>query len=174
MFEVTCPQLPNSPRCDPFEADLGTQFDINVGDNPSFNDQNPFPGWLKGEGPDPEHPCTPPSTSPLFASNQISLFSLTRVDPVTKGKSGGTGSCWVATYNTPNEAPTVQIHAPLDGAIYQLNQNDPTTKASYECHTVDTRIINSSSPIGPYLTQTSCSATTRQEHDRQCEQRQLN
>ena len=160
LFEVTCPQLSSTAECNPLDADLGTQFDLSA-NNPNFDSTNPFPGWLKGNGTVQGFPCTPNpnGVTPLFQSNQINYFALARVDPVTKGRSGGTGSCWVATYNTPNEAPTVQIHAPVDGANYQLNQNDPATKANYECHTVDTRLNNATSTIGPYLTPTSCSAT---------------
>jgi uncharacterized repeat protein (TIGR01451 family) len=154
MFELTCPQLPSSPQCNPFDAELGTSFNLSA-NNPGFDPTNPFPGWLKGEGPDPAHPCTPPSSGPLFLSNQIDFFSLAISDPFTKGGSGGTGSCWVATYHTPNEAPTVTIVAPANGANYQLNENDASTKANYTCTTVN----NSPGAMGPYLTPTSCTGT---------------
>ncbi len=154
MFELTCPQLPSSPQCNPFDAELGTSFNLSTS-NTGFDPTNPFPGWLKGEGPDPAHPCALPTSGALFQSNQIDFFSLTRIDPFTKGGSGGTGSCWVATYSTPHEAPGVNIVAPANGGTYQVGQNDTTTKANYTCTTVN----NSPGPTGPYLTPTSCTGT---------------
>lgn len=151
LFELTCPQLSSTAECNPFDADLGTQFDLAAANLPLPS--NPFPGWLKGNGGVSGHPCTPPSgTTPLFLSNQISSFLVSRIDPFTKGKSGGTGSCWVATYNTPNEAPSVVITSPASNGVYQ--QNQPTT-AAYACSTVD----NTPGSTGPYLTPTSCTAT---------------
>jgi uncharacterized repeat protein (TIGR01451 family) len=159
LLELTCPQLPSNPECNPFDAELGSNFDLSITDpnfNPSSPPLNPMPGWLKGHGPISGHPCTASSgNSPaLFQSNQVESFAITRIDPVTKGRSGGTGSCWVATYNTPLEAPSVSVVAPINGGTYQLNQNDATTKANYVCHTV-----NNSGATGPYLTPTSCTAT---------------
>ncbi len=149
MFEVTCPQLPNSPECNPLEADLGTQFDVTPGNNPGFDPDNPFPGWLKGKGTDSAHPCTPPSTGSLFASNQISSFLSDRIDPFTKGKSGGTGSCWVATYNQPDEVPPgITITTPAAGSFIAQNA---LVAADYSCSD-PTSSQPSGSPTGPYLT----------------------
>ena len=155
LFELTCPQLSPTAECNPFDAELGTQFDLASANLPLPS--NPYPGWLKGNGGVEGHPCTPADGStPLFQSNQITSFVPDPFnDPVTKGKSGGTGSCWVATYSTPNEVPTVAIAQPTSNGVYQQNQNDLTTKASYVCDTAD----NTPSLTGPYLTQTSCSAT---------------
>ena len=157
LLELTCPQLSANGDCTPFDAELGSNFDIVLTENPGFtpNPGNPYPGWLKGHGPDTAHPCTQnPSNSPaLFQSNQIDSFVFTRVDPFTKGGSGGTGSCWVATYNTPDEAPSVSVTAPVNGGTYQLGENDLSTKANYTCTPV-----HSTGAAGPYLTTTSCSA----------------
>jgi len=159
MFELTCPGSPggtcgtnDSPT---FFATLGTDFVFTKALNPLFNSIEPLVGWLKGVGSDPLHPCTqntgnnPP---PLFHSNQISSFSSTG-DPIGSGKgsSGGTGSCWLLTYNTPGEAPTVTVAAPVNGGVYQQGQ---VTHASYTCTTVN----NTPNATGPYLTQASCSA----------------
>jgi uncharacterized repeat protein (TIGR01451 family) len=161
MFELTCPDsaggtcgsinLPN------FLAELGTDYNFALTDNTGFNKSNPLPGWLKGVGPDPTHPCTqnPNNNPPLFQSNQIDSFSITG-DPGghAKGSSGGTGSCWLLTYNTPNEAPTVNIVAPVNGGTYQQGQ---PTQANYTCTTVNNSNVNNG-VAGPYLTQSSCSA----------------
>ena len=153
MYEVICP--PSSPGCTPFNAELGSTYDLSTSgtNNSGFNLDNPFPGWLKGEGDDPGHPCTPPASDFLFASNQISAFEPGISDPVTKGRSGGTASCWVATYNTPHEAPTVTITTPANGHNYQLGAS---VNADYTC----TAATNPSDPsVGPYLTVDSCTGT---------------
>ena len=122
MFELTCPDSPGGVcnNNQNFFAALGSDFSFEFSDNPYFIDPgifgllNPFPGWLKGAGPDPLHPCTPPASGPLFQSNQITAFSVTG-DPggKTVGGSGGTGSCWVATYDMPGEIwPGVTITSP--------------------------------------------------------------
>jgi hypothetical protein len=104
MFEVTCPSL-SKDQCNPFTADLGSSYTLSTqsGVN-NYNPIDPYPGWLKGAGPDPTHPCTPPQSGSLFQSNQITSFS---IDTVTKGHSGGTGSCWVATFAQPDELLSV-------------------------------------------------------------------
>ena len=158
LFELTCPQLSTSGVCFPLDAELGTQFnlsDLNIG--LGFDPNNPYPGWLKGEGDVTGSPCAiNDPVAPLFASNQISSFDPSQTpDPFTKGKSGGTGSCWVATFNTPDEAPTVTIAAPVNNGVYQQNQNDATTNTSFTCTTED----HTPNSTGPYLTRTSCTAT---------------
>jgi len=158
MFELTCPGSPGgtcgtdvNPN---FFATLGSDFNFTKALNPLFNSIEPLVGWLKGVGPDPLHPCTqnPGNNPPLFHSNQISSFSSIG-DPIGSGKgtSGGTGSCWLLTYNTPNEAPRVNIVAPANGGVYQQGQ---ITHANYTCTTVN----NAPNATGPYLTQASCSA----------------
>lgn len=52
------------------------------------------PGFLK------HHSATSSCPRTDFDTNQIDQFFQTRIDPTTKAKSGGTGSCWVATQNT--------------------------------------------------------------------------
>lgn len=158
MFELTCPGSPGGTcgtDVNPtFLATLGTDFNFTKALNPLFNSIEPLVGWLKGVGPDPLHPCTQNAGNfpPLFRSNQISSFSSTG-DPIGSGKgsSGGTGSCWLLTYNTPYEAPTVNIVAPANGGVYQQGQ---VTQANYTCTTVN----NTPNATGPYLTQASCSA----------------
>ena len=158
MFELTCPGSPGgtcgtdvNPN---FFATLGTDFNFSKALNPLFNSAEPLVGWLKGVGSDPLHPCTQNAGNnpPLFHSNQISSFSSTG-DPTGSGKgtSGGTGSCWLLTYNTPHEAPSVNIVAPANGGVYEQGQ---VTQANYICTTVN----NGNSATGPYLTQASCTA----------------
>jgi uncharacterized repeat protein (TIGR01451 family) len=158
MFELTCPGSPGGTcgtDANPnFLATLGTDFTFSKDLNLLFNSIEPLVGWLKGVGVDPLHPCTqnPGNIRPLFRSNQISSFSSTG-DPlgIGKGTSGGTGSCWLLTYNTPYEAPSVNIVAPANGGVYQQGQ---VTQANYTCTTVN----NTPNAIGPYLTRASCSA----------------
>ena len=153
MYELTCPQL--NSQCNPFTADLGSTYDASTAgtNNSLFNPANPFPGWLKGDGGVAGHPCTPPSSGFLFASNQVSFFDFSVNDPFTKGKSGGTGSCWVATFNTPHEDPTVTITVPANGGNYAQGS---TVNANYSCSAVN---AGSGSPTGPYLTTTQCTGT---------------
>jgi hypothetical protein len=152
MFEVTC----SSGPCNNFSAELGTGFEFLLSDNPFFTYPgvigllNPFPGWLKGEGPDPLHPCTPASTGALFQSNQIDTFFID--NGTTKGKSGGTGSCWTATYDTPFELwPGISISSPAF-TTYSPGQ---TVAANYSCSNPPTSKA-ATSATGPYITVSSC------------------
>ncbi len=173
MFEYTCPGSATGGTCGSatnidFVAQLGTDLYFDANDNPGLFSGSPavvvplpLVGWLKGAGPDALHPCTPGTDGsgnplPLFQSNQISSFIDPAKSPASgtaKGNSGGTGSCWVLTYNTPNEAPTVNVTQPVNGFTYQQNQ---ATAAAFTCTTVN---AGSASATGPYLTQTSCTAT---------------
>ncbi len=157
MFELTCPQLPNSPECNPFDAQLGTTYELSTA-NAGFNFVTPFPGWIKGHGPDAAHPCaSAPGNSPhLFTSNQISLFLLTDTDPKTRGSSGGTGSCWVATYNQPDEVPPGIVISSPTGTSYTQNQ---VVTASYACSD-PTSSKPAANATGPYLTAMSCQQST--------------
>ena len=179
LFEVTCP--PNGScgsSANPFLAELGTQFNFYCTENtPSENiplqcgtppapfsfgfpnvsstDSLPEVGLLKGNGPDPGNPCTPfanPAT-PLFQSNQIDTFKLGDTSGGAKGGSGGTTSCWVLTYMTPRELPSATITQPQNGAFYLQGENDAKTLATYTCSAVN---AGSGSPVGPYLTVSSC------------------
>jgi uncharacterized repeat protein (TIGR01451 family) len=151
MFEVTCPDLPND-ECNPFTAQLETFFTLSAASGVNmFNPIDPFPGWLKGFGGVNSHPCTPPSSGPLFQSDQISIFD---IDTRTKGNSGGTGSCWVATYNQPDQAPPpITITSPTN-TVYA--QNAPVM-ANYTC---SANYKPTSSPVGPYLTIGSCNQSS--------------
>ena len=158
MFSVTCPQLLNG-TCTPFYAELGTNAQIKTADNPLFiypgilGPLNPFPGVLKGGSGNPA-PCTVPASGPLFQSNQIDAFS----DGLhTTAPSGGTGSCWVATYLTPGETPPgITISSPTSAPTYPANTTEP---ASYTCGNPITSQA-AGSPIGPYLTVSSCKQST--------------
>ena len=165
MFELTCPNSPGGICSDNqnFFATLGSDFSFEFSDNPYFiypgiiGFWNPFPGWLKGAGSDPLHPCTPPASGPLFQSNQITSFSVVG-DPggKTKGGSGGTGSCWVATYDTPGEIwPGITITSPKQ-TTYSRGQ---AVTAVYACNNPSTS-KPPSSPVGPYLTAASCKQAT--------------
>ena len=177
LFEVTCPPTGScGSSANPFDAELGTNFSFNCSENvplqcgppplplsfgfPNLTSSDGLPevGFLKGEGPDAVHPCTPDPTgaTPLFQSNQIDTFALGDTSGGAKGGSGGTTSCWTMTYLTPNELPTVSITQPANGASYKQGENDATTLASYSCSAVN---AGAGSPIGPYLTVGTCSAT---------------
>jgi hypothetical protein len=168
LFELTCPDQPDGTCGDPnaqdFFAELGSDFTFSKAENPFFQLLNstigPYPGWLKGTGPNPLHPCSPfTNNSPaLFQSNQIDSFNVTG-DPLgtTKGKSGGSGSCWAATFATFGELPPgVKISFSPVQAVYTKNQ--PVT-ASYTCSTPITS-KPSSSAVGPYLTVNSCTQSS--------------
>jgi hypothetical protein len=178
LFEVTCP--PNGScgsNSNPFDAILGSDFNFNCSENApllcgpppyfpsSFGPPNltsidglPAIGFLKGTGPDENHPCTPypGNFPPLFQSNQIVSFTVgdTSSKPI-KGQSAGSTSCWLATYLTPGELPTVAVTQPVNNNNYQQNLSDATTLANYTC----TAVNNGNAATGPYLTVASCSAT---------------
>lgn len=160
LFSVTCPSSPGGTcgsSSDPdFFAELGTVFEYSQSENPFFvypgifGILNPFPGWLKGAGPVPGSPCTAPAKGPLFQSNQIDTFFID--NGTTKGGSQGTGSCWVATYDTPGELwPGIKITSPTP-TTYKVNQ---VVTASYSCNNPTTS-KPLTSPVGPYLTAASC------------------
>jgi Bacterial lectin len=157
MFEVTCPQTSTGTCSTTSFQELGTDFQFLHSDNPLFvypgilGLLNPFPGWLKGDGgPDPLHPCTPPTTGALFQSNQVDLFFID--GGTTKGRSGGGASCWVATYDTPGEAlPGIKITSPTS-TTYTQNQ---VVTASYTCSDPTTS-KPATSLTGPYLTEATC------------------
>jgi hypothetical protein len=176
-YELTCPGYSGtngtcgSDSIANFFATLGSDFHFSISDgsNPGLGETpnktltyyqgNPLVGFLKYVGPDPLHPCTLPLVS---VSNQIGSF--TYVDPgalPVKGTSGGTGSCWLATYNTPDEAPTVAVAAPANNGVYLQNS---ATIADYTCTTVYNGVNTPTggtyppyTATGPYLTGT-CSA----------------
>ena len=174
LFEVTCPANPKA-ACgsagNNFFADLGTQFSFNCSENPNLacpalststsggsfglphltsSDNLPSIGFLKGEGPDSNHPCTPfaDGVTALFASNQIESFKLGDTSGGAKGGSGGTTSCWVMTYLTQSETPTVTVTTPAPGATYAQNSSQA---ANYFCTAVSTGDPNTVA-AGPYLT----------------------
>ena len=163
LFELTCPDQPGgtcgSAAQQNFFADLGTDFTFLKSENPGFNfianTIGPYPGWLKGSGPNALAPCTPftNNTPALFQSNQITAFSVVG-DPTGKtiGKSGGGGSCWVATYLTAGELPPgIKVTNPKL-TTYTRNQS---VTASYSCSNPPTT-KPASNPTGPYLTVASC------------------
>jgi uncharacterized repeat protein (TIGR01451 family) len=188
MFEYTCPGSATAGTCGSvnatdgidFFAMLGTDLYFDQADNPTLfygSAPNyyviplPLVGWLKGSGPDPLNPCTPytNNTPALFQSNQISSFTDPAKSPASgtaKGSSGGTGSCWVLTYLTPGETPTVTVTQPVNGFTYQQNQTNAATQANYTCTTVNNSNVSvGGQPIGavgPYLTlalTNGCTAT---------------
>jgi len=151
MFEVTCPSLLND-QCKPFAAQLETNFTLSAASGVNmFNPLDPFPGWLKGFGGVNAHPCTPPAAAPLFQSDQISSFS---IDTKTHGGSGGTGSCWVATYDQPDQVPPPITIASPTNTVYAQNA---LVMANYSC---SANYQPTSSTVGPYLTVASCKQST--------------
>lgn len=169
MFEYTCPGSSTGGTCGSasqatFIATLGTDFWFDSTNDPGFYSAGSLPsvGWLKGAGLDPLHPCTPnpDGVTPLFQSNQISSFTDPAKSPssgTAKGSSGGTGSCWVSTYLTPGETPTVKVVAPAPGGTYQQGQ---AVDATLMCTAVNNSNISVGGQpvgaVGPYLTVASC------------------
>jgi uncharacterized repeat protein (TIGR01451 family) len=156
MFEVTCPQESGgtcgSNTNQDFYALLGTDFNFVPADNHDLVQTQPLPGWLKGDGHVSGHPCMPnPDHSALFQSNQIQSFNIDSIDPAhAKGSSGGTGSCWAATYNTPNVAPPPPvITSPANGATYAAGS---TVLSNYSCSAINSGVV----AVGPFLTVAQC------------------
>src|ERR1017187_9764713 len=90
----------------------------------------------------------------IFQSNQISSLTFNSDTSLgARGGSGGTNSCWLATYNTPNEMPTVSITAPAAGGVYVQGS---VQASAYTCAAVNNSNVNGG-VAGPYLTVTSCS-----------------
>jgi Bacterial lectin len=168
LFELTCPGSSTGGTCGDelsditFNADLGTNFTFLKPENIGFAllaaTIGPYPGWLKGVGPDPLHPCTAfTNNSPaLFQSNQITSFSVIG-DPSGKtvGRSGGGGSCWVATYATSGEQPPgIKVTAPT---FTTYTQSTTPQTASYTCRNPATsNLPTDGNPTGPYLTVNDC------------------
>ena len=161
LFEVTCPDSPGgtcgSNEDENFFATLGTDFNFTYADNPFFiypgftSLVNPLPGFLKGEGPNSLAPCTPPTSGPLFQSNQINAFFVDSIH--TTGGSGGGASCWVSVYDTPYELPPgVKITSP---GFTTYTQGQVVT-ANYTCSNPSTSKPTTSA-TGPYLTVATCS-----------------
>ena len=165
LFELTCPGPPffgecGNPQAQDFFAELGSDFTFTYAENLGFHllasTIGPYPGWLKGTGPNVLSPCTAyPNNSPaLFQSNQIDSFSYFG-DPggKTVGKSGGGASCWVATYATSGELPPgIKVTAPT---FTTYTKSSTPLTASYTCSNPSTSQA-STSPTGPYLAVASC------------------
>jgi len=159
MFQVTCPGslggTCGSTEDADFFATLATSFLFSYAQNPLFTypgiigPLNPFPGWLKGGTG--TTPCALPSSGPLFLSNQINSFFIDKAN--TSGPAAGTGSCWVATYDTPGEIwPAITISSPTLATVYPPNTQETAT---FTCGNPLTS-QPASSPTGPYLTAASC------------------
>jgi len=170
VFAVTCPDSPGetcgSAAEQNFFAQLGTGFTFLYSDNPFFlypgfdSLLNPFPGWLKWPLPVPYNPLSPPSPPAIGAmSNQISSFT---IDTHVVGPSGGGGSYWVATYDTPGEVgPGLQAGPGIEITLSPKGSYRPSTmvNASYTCSNPSTSKPLSSA-TGPYLTAASCTQST--------------
>jgi len=165
LFELTCPGFTPDDACgsatQKFFATLGTVFTFDKAENEGFHllasTIGPYPGWLKGDGGVAGSPCTPnpDNVTPLFQSNQITSFSVVG-DPTgtTKGKSGGGGSCWVATYATGGELPPgIKITSPT---FKTYTQSSTPGVASYTCSNPKTSQNSLTSAVGPYLTVATC------------------
>ncbi len=172
LFEVTCSNASCGSSNNQFQAILGTDFNFDCSENvplecgpspspfsfgfPNLTSSDFLPeiGFLKGEGPDASHPCTPYTNgTALFQSNQIQSFALGDTSGGAHAGSGGTTSCWTMTYLTnSNEIPTVSITQPANGALYLQGS---ATAANFACSAVN---AGANSPVGPYLTVPTCTA----------------
>ena len=161
-----------------FFATLSSDFTFSTTENPGlttpgpegsqtleYSGGNPYIGVVKFDGPDPYHPCFLPSgqTAPS-PTNQVISFNFVDGNPKAKpatGGANGTGSCWLITYNMPNEAPTVSI---TDGP--SNNQDIPLNtplNATFTCNAVNNSNVSVGGQpvgaVGPYLTVNSCTLT---------------
>ena len=175
-YAVTCQGESCGSDANPFDALLGSDFNFKCSENspllcgppplafsfgpPNLTSANGLPsvGFLKGTGPDESNPCIPIHWRTAVPKQPDRLLTIgdTSSKPI-KGGSGGSTSCWVATYLTQNETPSVSITQPVNNDTYQQNQSDATTLANYTCAAVNT----GNSPTGPYLTVPpgNCTAT---------------
>jgi hypothetical protein len=130
----------------------------------------PLIGFLAYDGTHTGHPCEIDQTDPYPAlRNQVTGLSFLDGTPTAKpvtGGGSGTGSCWLITYGTPNEAPTVSFTSPANGGTYYYGQSTATDYACTTSYNGNPMYPTPSSggypaptsPTGPYLTGT-CSAT---------------
>ena len=128
------------PASGPFTTPTETTVDTGL----------PSIGVLKGQGPDPIHPCTPypHNNPPLFQSNQVIDFYFNAdTSGGAHGSSGDTNSCWVVTYNTQSELPTIGV----SGLSATYNVGD-LPNPTFTCNAVN----ESPALTGPYLTVLSC------------------
>jgi uncharacterized repeat protein (TIGR01451 family) len=99
-FDIKC----TGTNCDAatYFAEFSTAYDV---DHTILR-----PGLAKGE---PDCSIIPNISTTTF-TNQLDFFSQTSKDPTTKGKSGGTGSCWFAVENVtyPNAKLSITKVAP--------------------------------------------------------------
>ncbi len=182
MFELTCPALPGgtcgSVQAANFFATLSSDFTFSTTENPGlttpgaegsqtleYGGGNPYIGVVKFDGPDPYHPCYLLTDGVVPSpTNQVISFNFVDGNPKAKpatGGASGTGSCWLITYNMPNEAPTVSI---TDGP--SNNQDIPLNtplNATFTCNAVNNSNVSVGGQpvgaVGPYLTVNSCTLT---------------
>ncbi len=97
-FSLVC----TGPDCGgSYDAEFSTSYDVQLGTTISR------PGLGKYHNPGSDT-CTLSGNALVGTfANQIDAFFVTRIDPTTKGTSGGTPSCWVATQDTPGITSTV-------------------------------------------------------------------
>jgi uncharacterized repeat protein (TIGR01451 family) len=84
-FDVQCSGTTDCTQGTYF-AEFSTAYDAGTISEPGFGKGEPGCGTF-------------PATFPATFTNQIDFFSQTSKDPITKGKSGGSGSCWLAVQN---------------------------------------------------------------------------
>ena len=152
------------PYLNQFAAALGTSFtsrNRRILGSSSSTRRRAVSGLAQGHGPrliPSMHRA--PNGSALFQSNQISSFSVVG-DPLgtTKGKSGGGGSCWVATFATfGGVASEGSAHHSADASREDtyIHQNQVVTASYGSCSTPITSKDPTVSSVGPYLTVDSC------------------
>ena len=94
-LDVNC----SGPDCGgTYDSEFATSFDF-LG---SFVGK---PGFLKVK----DKTCSPTIFGDPTTTNQITAFTVQRLDPTTKGRSGGSGSCWVAVQGLTYPATDLSI-----------------------------------------------------------------
>jgi hypothetical protein len=124
-FEVVC----SGPDCGgTYDAEFATSYDLIPGQTTVI-----APGFGKFHTGSANE-CALPLTGPF--TNQIDAFFVQRIDPTTKGKSGGTASCWVATQNTPGISNSVSnfigFNAPVTNTAVNLAKAGQAIPLSFE------------------------------------------
>ena len=112
------------------------------------------PGFLKHHNDTSSCPRTD------FDTNQIDQFFQTRIDPTTKAKSGGTGSCWVATQNTTGVGNSIVnfigFASPVSNTALNLMHPPQTVPLAFQVLDLNGNPINNLT----LCTTTSCPAGT--------------
>jgi hypothetical protein len=127
-FQVTC----TGPDCGgTYDAEFATSYDLVPPQTTVLK-----PGFGKYHNPGNDNCVVSGGSLQGTFTNQIDAFFVQRIDPTTKARSGGTGSCWVATQNTPGISNSVSnfigFNPPVTNSAVNLATAGQTVPLSFE------------------------------------------